>query len=80
MDFNTVLEKVIALAREQFAEKSAEITGSTTASEITAWNSLSHVMFIASIEKTFGFRFDLLRMIEMKSIGDIARATFEMLK
>jgi len=79
MDFDTVLEKVIALAREQFAEKNAEITGSTTASELASWNSLSHVMFVASIEKTFGIRFDLLRMIEMKSIGDITRATFEML-
>jgi len=79
MDQETVLQEVIALAREQFSEKNLEITGSTTASDIPSWNSLSHVMLIASIEKSFGIRFDLTRMIEMRSIEEIARATHEML-
>jgi len=79
MDFETVLQKVIALAREQFSEERKEIAQSTTADEISKWNSLSHVMLMAAIEIEFGIKFDLLQMVEMKSIGDIARATLETL-
>jgi acyl carrier protein len=80
MDFEIVLQKIIVLAQAQFRAGDREIEESTTASDIAAWNSLSHVMLMASIERTFDIKFDLLQMIEMKSIGDIARATHEMLK
>jgi acyl carrier protein len=80
MDFETLLQKVIILAREHFSEKKKGISEATTADEISKWNSLSHVMLIAAIEKEFGIKFDLLQMIDMKSIGDIARATYETLK
>jgi acyl carrier protein len=80
MDFDTLLQKIIQLARIQFREEEQDMDEATTAAEITAWNSLSHVMFITAIENTFGIKFDLLQMIEMKSIGDIARVTYEMVK
>ncbi len=79
MDFETVLQKVITLAREHFSEEKKEISEATTADEIPKWNSLSHVMLITAIEKEFGIKFDLLQMVDMKSIGDIARATLETL-
>lgn len=79
MDFDIVLEKVIDLAREQFKFEQ-EMSGNTTAAEVPTWNSLSHVMFIASIENHFDIKFDLLQMIDMKSIGDIARASHKMIK
>ncbi|MCK4748984.1 MAG: acyl carrier protein [Bacteroidales bacterium] len=80
MEFDTVLQKVIALAGEQFPDDKQKIGKASTASDIAAWNSLSHVMFIAGIERSFGIKFDLLQMIDMKSVSDIARATFDMLK
>jgi len=80
MDFETVLQQVTALARELFSADKMEINETTSASDIATWNSLNHVMLVASIEKSFGIKFDLLQMIEMKTIGDLARATFEMVK
>ena len=77
MEFEKVLEKVIALAREQFEAGSGEIGEESTASDLARWNSLTHVMLVSSIEKTYGIKFDLMDMIEMKNIGDIARATHE---
>jgi acyl carrier protein len=47
---------------------------------VAGWNSLTHVMLITSVEKSFGIRFDLLEMIEMKSLGDIAWATHDKVK
>ncbi len=80
MEFENILHQIIKLARIQFAGDKSEIGESTTASDIAEWNSLSHVMLVTYIEKTFGIKFDLLQMIHMKSIGDIARATSEKLK
>jgi acyl carrier protein len=80
MDFEQVLQKVISLAREQFPDERAEIGESTTAASVAGWNSLTHVMLITSVEKSFGIRFDLLEMIEMKSLGDIAWATHDKVK
>lgn len=79
MDFDTLLEKIIDLARAQF-KFDQEISESTTAAEVPTWNSLSHVMFITAIERSFDIKFDLLQMIGMKSIGDIARASHKMIQ
>ena len=80
MEFEYVLEEVIRLAGSQFRLEKEEILESTTASDISSWNSLSHVMLIAAIERFFEIKFDLLQMIDMQSIGDIARATHQLLK
>lgn len=81
MGYETVLEGIIKLARNQFPKEKPENIGeNTTASDISSWNSLSHVMLIASIENFFGIKFDLLQMVDMKSIGDIARATYQFLE
>ena len=79
MDFDTLLEKIIDLARAQF-KFDQDLSESTTAAEVPTWNSLSHVMFMASIERSFDIKFDLLQMIGMKSIGDIARASHKMIQ
>ena len=80
MDRSIILEKVVALAGKQFGEDLKELVETTTAADITGWNSLNHVMLISSIEQEFGIRFDLLQMTGMKSIGDITDATLEALK
>ena len=80
MEFEYVLEEVTKLARIQFREEKVEIQETTTASDIISWNSLSHVMLMASIENVFGIKFDLPQMIDMRSIGDIALATYHMVK
>jgi len=80
MEFEYVLEEVTRLARIQFRDEKLEIRETTTASDIVSWNSLSHVLLITSIENIFFIKFDLPQMIDMKSIGDIARATYRMVK
>jgi len=80
MEFELVLEEVIILARSQFKTKEMEILEGSTAADIPSWNSLSHVMLIAAIEKSFGIKFDLLKMVDMESIGDIARETQQVLE
>jgi acyl carrier protein len=80
MDPESILKEVIRLAAAQFQVVEEELGEDSGASDVPSWNSLSHVMLIASIENTFGVKFDLLQMIDMNSLGDIARATHQALR
>jgi len=79
MDYQDILQRILELARSRFEADSPAIVEGSTASDVPAWNSLSHVMLVAEIEGSFGITFDLMKMVEMKSIGDLARATHEAL-
>ncbi|MCK5135870.1 MAG: hypothetical protein KAR19_08810 [Bacteroidales bacterium] len=80
MDYNEVIKQIIFIAINQFPNEGHEIGAGTNASDLAAWNSLNHVLFIASIERSFEIKFELLQMIEMTSIEEIAKATHKMLK
>jgi acyl carrier protein len=80
MDFENILQQVIALAQAQFGKEVTGLAESTTAADVPGWNSLTHVMLVGSIERSFDIKFDLMEMVEMKSIGDIARATYEAIR
>lgn len=79
MVFEEVLQKIVALAESQFANERIGISADTSASDISSWDSLNHVIFMTNIEKAFEVKFDLLQMIDMKSIEDIAKAIHKML-
>ena len=79
MDYQDILQDILELARTRFDDGATPVGEESTASDIPSWNSLSHVMLVAEIEEKFGIKFDLMKMVEMKSIGDLARATQEAL-
>ncbi len=49
------------------------LTQETVSRDVREWDSLSHVMFIAELEKDFGIRFELSDMLNMRSIGEICK-------
>ena len=79
MEYKEVLQKVLELAREQFGRDGTVLGEESTAAHVPLWNSLSHLLLVTSVEKAFGVKFDLVQMIHVKSIGDLARATEEKL-
>ena len=67
-------QEIFVLVKEIFnrlVTDKIEVTILTSSREVSRWDSLTHVMFIAEIEKTFGIRFDIFEMLEMRNIGDI---------
>jgi acyl carrier protein len=50
-----------------------KVNTETSSRDVHNWDSLNHVLFIAEVEKTFGIRFELTDMLEMRTIGDICR-------
>ena len=80
MDQNKVLIKVLELAARQFGVDAGSLDEASSASQFPSWNSLNHVMLIAAVEKEFGIKFDLLQMVDMKNLGEIANSAFNALK
>ena len=80
MDYRDVLQKVLDLARNQFGTDADELDEQSTAAQVHAWNSLSHLLLVTSVEKAFHIKFDLVQMINMKSLGDLAKETSAQLK
>ena len=51
-----------------------KINENSNSEDIAEWDSMSHVQIIDTIEKAFDIQFDLLEVIELESILDIAQA------
>ncbi|MBN2698611.1 MAG: acyl carrier protein [Bacteroidales bacterium] len=75
MNEEEITARIIAITEDHFKDYHKKVGPETTSADIPAWNSLNHVMLMARIEKEFNIKFDILQMIEMRCVGDIARAT-----
>lgn len=78
-DQKEVLEHLIAITKDHFRDSGVKINRQTSSADVPGWNSLNHVMLISRIEKELDIKFDLLQMIDMKSVEDIAAAAEELL-
>ena len=47
---------------------------STSAEDIDNWDSLTHVLLLHEIEKTFNIQFELEELISFKTVEDIIKA------
>ena len=57
-----------------------EVKPETASRDVHNWDSLNHVMFIAEVEKVFGIRFELVDLLEMRTIAEICKGVEKQLK
>ena len=63
-EIHKVLE--IALKHRDFS-----LSESTTAKDIKGWDSLSHMIIMAEIEKHFGIKFSFMEIVNMTNLGSV---------
>ncbi len=51
--------------------ESISLTEATTARDIAEWDSLSHVLMLAAVEKQFGMKFTASEIQRMQNVGDL---------
>lgn len=56
--------------RTVFEDDEIEISNETTADDIDAWDSLTHVQLIVSVEKEFSLKFSTVEVMKLKNVGD----------
>ena len=67
-------ERLTDVFRAVFNDETIEITDSTTADDVEAWDSIAHISLIFSVEEEFGIKFSTSDLSGLGSVGDLRRA------
>jgi len=67
----TILEQLTPIFRQVFDDEGIVITRETTADDIDAWDSLSHMNLVVAVEMTFKVRFALGELQTLKNVGHL---------
>ena len=70
MDSATVKSRLDKVFQDIFDDPSLQITESTTASDIDAWDSLTHIDLIVQVEKEFKIKLSTGEVRGLKDVGD----------
>lgn len=68
----TTLEQLTPIFREVFDDPAIVLTRQTTADDIDAWDSLSHMNLILAVELKFKVKFALGELQSLKNVGGLA--------
>ncbi len=80
MDRETVKSRLTAVFRDVFDDDAIELSDSTTADDIEAWDSLEHITLISAVEKEFKMRFTMKEVSGMKNVGEMMNIIAERAK
>lgn len=80
MDRDTVKSRLTAVFRDVFDDDAIELSDSTTADDIEAWDSLEHITLISAVEKEFKMRFTMKEVSGMKNVGEMMNIIAERAK
>ncbi len=71
MEKTEIVNKLTPLFRNIFSDNSLEISDELSALEVENWDSLSHMLLIAEVEKNFGIKFKLKDLNKMANVGEM---------
>ncbi|MCL6294976.1 acyl carrier protein [Jejuia spongiicola] len=71
MNRKEILEKVSAAFSSILEHNNFQLKDETTADDVDGWESITHMMIISEIEKTFSIKFKLMDLMNMNSVGDL---------
>lgn len=70
MQDNEILNQLQVIFQEVFQNNTIRINLSTTANDISDWDSLNHINLVVSTEKVFNIKFALGEIANLKDVGD----------
>ena len=71
MERKELSDKLKVIFCSVFNNDVIEITDELTANDVANWDSLSHMILIGEIEKSFGITFKLKELNKMKNVGNM---------
>lgn len=76
----TTIEQLTPIFREVFDDNDIVLNRQTTADDIDAWDSLSHMNLIVAVEMKFKVKFALGELQSLKNVGELADLVDKKLK
>lgn len=66
-----VFRRLNAVFRTYFDDESITVTDETTADDIEEWDSFEHIGLIISVEKEFGIKIPIGKVVSMENVGEM---------
>ncbi|GAA4274206.1 acyl carrier protein [Aquimarina gracilis] len=70
-------EEIVSKVKEAFVKvlehDNFELKDETTANDVDGWESITHMMLITEVEKTFNIKFKLMDLMNMNNVGDLIK-------
>jgi len=68
------IDKLNAIFRDVLDNETIQLKPETTAADIEEWDSLSHMMLMAEIEKQFRIKFTSSEITKFRDVGDLVNS------
>lgn len=69
-----IIGQLAPIAREVFGMPELVLTDELSAENVDGWTSLAFMQLLTAIEEHFGFKFKMMELIQLKTMGDILNA------
>lgn len=73
MNKEEILSKVKGAFVSVLEHDNFQLTDETTADDVDGWESITHMMIISEVEKSFGIKFKLMDLMNMNNVGDLIK-------
>lgn len=74
MERNEIIEKLTPIAQRIFVNDSLVLSDDLSAENVPNWTSLSFMQFLTEIEEQFGFKFKMMEILRLQTMGAIIDA------
>lgn len=68
-------ENILVTIKESFVRvldhDNFELNETTTAKDVDGWESVTHLLIMNDVEKTFNIKFKLMDLMSMNNVGDL---------
>lgn len=68
-----IIERLTPIARRIFKDETLLIDVNLDFTKVPNWSSLTFTSLLASVEADFGFRFNMMEILQIHNIGDIVK-------
>jgi len=69
-----VITKLTPIAQDIFSDTSLVLNDDMSAQNVPTWTSLSFMQFLSEIENQFGFKFKMMEILRLQTMGAIIDA------
>ncbi len=74
MNNEEILKTLDQVFRKVLKRDNIALTETTTAADVEGWDSLTNMLLISEIEKTFQLHFSFREIVRLKNVGDLCAA------
>lgn len=74
MERQEIISKLTPIVGEVFNVENIVLTEEMSAEIVEQWTSLSFMTLLTEVENQFGFKFKMMEMLKLKTMGDIIAA------